>query len=476
MLGYRIVRNGVVTTTLGVVTTTQVTGLTPSTQYTFNVRAFNSVGDSPNSPPVTPTTGANVPSAPTGLTAGTPTSTSVPLSWTASTSTASAPVQGYRVYRTGSTTVLATVAYPATTVSVPNLTANTAYTFYVRAYNTGGESASSNQVQVTTSAGTGTSPPPPSGGFIIYAAGDMAISNSDVDTKTSDALLAATDKNAVLVLGDCAYDDGTPTEFANNYNPTWGRLRLPSGTSFKGTFPCPGNHDYGTADASGYFNYFGPSRTSYNSTSAAKYYSWDEGVWHLVSLDANRVNAAQNTWLANDLDDAIARGQKGILAFWHQPRWSSSGIHASAVETQPFIDILYGRKADIILNGHNHHYERLAKVNASGARANDGMRIFIVGTGGKVFYRFTDQEDAQSQAAGIVPKPPHPSSDFRDNTTWGSLRLQLTSTGYSWRFVRAGDFTGAYPNADPVGVDAGPYTNGNNADSGGPFGFNVKPT
>lgn len=82
-----------------------------------------------------------VPAAPTGLKAGTPTASAVPLSWTAAPG-----ATGYQVYRDG--TKVASVTGTSTTVT--GLAASTAYSFQVTATNAAGESTKSAAVAATT--------------------------------------------------------------------------------------------------------------------------------------------------------------------------------------------------------------------------------------------------------------------------------------------------------------------------------------
>ncbi|WP_153022164.1 chitinase [Luteimicrobium xylanilyticum] len=98
-----------------------------------------------------------VPAVPAGLTAGAPTTTTVPLSWTAVTG-----ATGYTVYRDG--TRVASVTSTSTTVT--GLTASTAYSFQVSATNAAGESARSSAVSATTASGSTT---PPAGGLPTHA-------------------------------------------------------------------------------------------------------------------------------------------------------------------------------------------------------------------------------------------------------------------------------------------------------------------
>jgi hypothetical protein len=236
---------------------------------------------------------------------------------------------------------------------------------------------------------------------VIAAAGDIASCSSSGDEATA-KLLEAIDPTAVLTLGDNVYDRGSPQEFKNCYDPSWGQKKAI-------TRPSPGNHDYGTSGASGYFGYFG----------VESYYSFDLGTWHLISLNseiAHGAGSAQEEWLKRDL---AANSSSCILAYWHRPRFSS-GPHGSDASVDQLWRDLYAAGADIVLNGHDHDYERFAPQTPSGAASASGIRQFVVGTGGKSHYGF---------------KTVKANSVVRESGTLGVLKLVLRPGAYDWKFV-----------------------------------------
>jgi hypothetical protein len=250
-------------------------------------------------------------------------------------------------------------------------------------------------------------PPPPGSTAILVGAGDIA--DCDLDGKEQTAKLLDNIPGTVYTTGDNAYEDGTATEFANCYDPSWGRHKAR-------TRPSPGNHDYHTSGASGYFNYFGE-----NAGPAGRgYYSYNLGEWHIISLNSNvsmSSTSAQMTWLKADL---AANPAKCTLAYWHHPRFSS-GEHGNDPSTQPLYQALYDAGAEVILTGHDHHYERFAPQTATGmADLTRGIRQFVIGTGGRTFY-----------SVGT----PEPNSEVRKTGTWGVLQLTLRSDAYDWKFV-----------------------------------------
>ena len=220
---------------------------------------------------------------------------------------------------------------------------------------------------------------PPPADPVVAAAGDIACAPGSAVTAStcrhravSDKILADTAVGTVLILGDGQYPDGTLAQFKGSYDPTWGRLKSK-------TRPVPGNHEYNTPGATGYYDYFG-ARAGDRSKG---YYSFDVGGWHVVALNSERdttATGAQVAWLKADLK---AHPNKCTLAFYHKPRWSA-GEHGDSTVVAPFVQALYEANADIILNGHDHNYERLHPLNPSGVRDNvRGITQIVSGLGGK---------------------------------------------------------------------------------------------
>jgi hypothetical protein len=236
---------------------------------------------------------------------------------------------------------------------------------------------------------------------------------------------------AVLPLGDNQYENGTLAKYQASYHPTWGRLKAI-------TRPVPGNHEYvrdgGSQQAPGYFRYFGAAA----GAPAKGYYSYDIGSWHLIALnsqcgalDGCRAGSRQERWLRRDLAASRARC---TLAYWHEPRFSS-GPHGQEPVYDDFWRDLYAAGVDVVLNGHNHVYERFAQQDPD-AQLDPaaGIREFVVGTGGRSHY-------PPSYAFRTV----QPNSEVRDARTFGALELTLHDGGYDWRFVPVpgGGFTDA---------------------------------
>jgi hypothetical protein len=245
---------------------------------------------------------------------------------------------------------------------------------------------------------------------VLVGAGDIASCGLTADTATS--RLVAGIAGTVFTAGDNAYEDGTPANFSQCYQPTWGPFK-------DRTSPSPGNHDYETAGASGYLAYFGARAAPAGTT----WYAYDLGTWRIYALDSNCFvvgcdpGGAQYEWLQADL---AANPRPCVLAYWHHPRFSS-GQHGNDAEVAPFWDVLYAAGAEVIVNGHDHDYERFApqRPNAT-ADAATGIRQFVVGTGGASLRSFGSTK-ANSQV--------------RHSGSHGVIKLTLSDGGYAWQFV-----------------------------------------
>ncbi len=277
---------------------------------------------------------------------------------------------------------------------------------------------------------------------VVAGAGDICGSSC---AATSDVIVSI-DPASVFTAGDNAYSDGTLSEFNTKYDPTWGRFKSI-------TRPSPGNHDYHTAGASGYFDYFNGvgQSTGPAGDRSTGYYSYDIGDWHLIALNSNLAVSAGSTqeqWLRADL---AANTKPCTLAYWHHPRFSR-GSHGSNSRMQPLWQALYDFKADVVVNGHDHNYQRFAPQTPSGiADLANGIREFVAGTGGAGLYNFTTT--VANFEAG-------------NTTDWGVLKLTLSSTGYSWNFV---------PIAGASFTDSGSGTC-HNVSTGPDFGLGLSPT
>jgi len=244
---------------------------------------------------------------------------------------------------------------------------------------------------------------------VLAGAGDIARCNRVGDDRTADLLDAI--PGVVFTAGDNVYEDGTDAEFSDCYDPTWGRHKAR-------TRPSAGNHDYHTPGASGYYAYFG----AVAGDPARGYYSYDVGTWHVVVLNSNidrDAGSPQIGWLVNDLAES---GAACTVAYWHHPRFSS-GYHGNDDSIRAMWDALYAAGVEIVVNGHDHHYERFAPQTPTGGKDPEaGIRQFVVGTGG------TGLRPALFQRSN---------SEVRDWHTHGVLVLALRGGSFAWEFVAA---------------------------------------
>ena len=254
-------------------------------------------------------------------------------------------------------------------------------------------------------------PPPPAGPTaVLVGAGDISTckNNNDEDT----ARLLDRQDGVIFTAGDNAYEEGTIQEFQNCYAPTWGRHLLR-------TRPSPGNHEYDTPGAAGYYSYFGANA----GPPGLGYYSYELAGWHIISLNSNvaaRTGSPQYEWLSADL---AATSATCAAAYWHHPLFSS-GDHGNYSVMRAIWRLLYDHGVEIVISGHDHDYERFAPQTADGQFDSvRGIRSFVVGTGGKSLDVF---------------KQIQPNSEVRDSSTYGVLKLTLRSNSYDWEFMPAG--------------------------------------
>lgn len=249
-------------------------------------------------------------------------------------------------------------------------------------------------------------------GVVLVGAGDIAdcrdLSGAEATAKLLDAI-----PGTVVAVGDLAYPDGTAENF-KCYDRTWGRAKYR-------TRPAPGNHEFHSSGATPYFDYFGSAAGDPKDG----YYSYDLGTWHIIALNSECVDVGgcqagsrQEQWLRADL---AAHHDVCTLAYWHKPLFSSGGAHGDDPEIRPLWQALYDAKADVVLNGHDHDYERFAPQTPDGIRdLTLGIREFVIGTGGKNHRPFGPAES---------------NTEARDATAFGVLKLALKPDRYEWQFI-----------------------------------------
>ena len=253
----------------------------------------------------------------------------------------------------------------------------------------------------------------------VVAVGDIACAPRRPRTQTrcrqadTAALTRRLGPDAVLALGDLQYEDGRFRAFRKSYDESWGRL--------KGrTHPVPGNHEYNTSGAAGYYRYFHRRQPG-----PPGYYTRTLGRWTVYALNSNcgEINCQREyRWLRRAID---ANPSRCSLLAMHSPRFSS-GQHGFNEGMRRFFAIADNHGVEMMLSGHDHHYERFARMNADGELRRRGMMQFVSGTGGKSHYSVT------SRSRG---------SRFVDDDSFGVLRLSLAPRSFSWAFTTVGGTT-----------------------------------
>ena len=263
-----------------------------------------------------------------------------------------------------------------------------------------------------------TAPPPPPSGIVIAAVGDIACAPTSAVTSTSCRQLSVSNLiqndpsiQHFLALGDLQYPNGELANFQSAYEASFGRFKAK-------TRPAPGNHEYNTTGATGYYTYFGPLA----GDPTKGYYSFDVGTtWHVVSLNSNcsfvscAAGSPQEQWLRADLS---ASTRACTIAYWHHPRWTSSS-RGDNTNTDPLWRAIAGDGTELVLAGHEHVYERFAPVSATGAADTNGVRSMVVGTGGNSMGTF-----GTTHANSVVRL-----------RAFGVLKLTLSTDAYSWQYV-----------------------------------------
>jgi acid phosphatase type 7 len=248
----------------------------------------------------------------------------------------------------------------------------------------------------------------------LIAAGDIASCTETGDEQTAKLIQNILEKTSATVaaLGDLVYPTGKLETYKNCYGPSWGQF-------LKQTKAAIGNHDYSGGTSQDYTAYFGAAA----GPNPEHYYSYDLGKWHVIVLNSNcwavggcETGSKQYKWLQSDL---TKNPNNCTLAYWHHPRFSSA-LHGNNEFMQDVWALLANSSVELVLNGHDHDYERFAPLNAAGKPSEKGTREFVVGTGGKNEYPF------------LITKP---GSQVRKTGVFGVLELKLKTSSYDWKFV-----------------------------------------
>lgn len=258
--------------------------------------------------------------------------------------------------------------------------------------------------------------------MVLIGAGDIGFCGDEPehfgDQKTADLigqLIQQSPNATIFTAGDTVYGGGTMAELKECFQPNWGQYKAR-------IRPAPGNHDYMSGEGSPYFTYFGAAA----GDPSKGYYSYDLGDWHIVVLNSNCDNiacgeeSAQVRWLREDLQQS---GRQCTLAYWHHPLYSS-GIAGGSATVLPFWRAVTELGVDVVVNGHDHDYERFAPMDAAGQASPTGTRAFVVGTGGAVLRDW-----------GTVKA----NSEVRYSFNYGVIQFKLYPGRYEWQFFPTND-------------------------------------
>jgi hypothetical protein len=249
---------------------------------------------------------------------------------------------------------------------------------------------------------------------VLIGAGDICITSGIANAQATAAILGANPSAAIFTAGDNSNESGTSDQYSDCIAKTWGVYK-------DRTHPVPGNHDYATSGAAPYYAFYGAAA----GTASKGYYSYDlANDWHVISLNAMcaevggcGAGSPQETFLRNDL---AANAGKHIIAIWHMPSFSSGGANGNSTAFRAWWDDLYAAHADLVINGHDHDYERFALQSPAAAADPNGIREFVVGTGG-----------ASQIPMGTI----RANSQVRSTGTFGVLKLTLHAQSYDWQFI-----------------------------------------
>ncbi len=241
-------------------------------------------------------------------------------------------------------------------------------------------------------------------GDVACAAGDDTTARTCRQARTA-RLTRSLDPKRVIALGDLQYPTGSLRAFRRSYAKSWGSLKPI-------TQPLPGNHEYKSRGAAGYYAYF--------DQSAPGYYAWNAGSWRVYNLNSNcdKIDCrAEVAWLRRDLN---RNPRRCTMIAMHHPRWSSGREHGNNPMVGRFWRVAYNHRVDVALAGHDHDYERFARLSPSGAvEPRRGIQSFVSGAGGKSLYHLGRRKKGSQIFTARSP---------------GVLVMRLAEGGWTWKY------------------------------------------
>ena len=249
----------------------------------------------------------------------------------------------------------------------------------------------------------------------LIGAGDQhAVLKPSARSKTAGLIRSVLDADPAaraFTLGDLTHH-GT-TEEHTYYDQTWGTFK-------DRTLFVMGNHDVMYADP--------PGAAYYAYTGAPKYQAQTLGAWRLYILNCEPASkngpnqTEQLAWLRADLP--LYSSTHHILVMCHYPLFASVCAHhlntmTFPLRVKPWWQLLQQHRAELVMSGHAHRWERFRRKLADGTVSEDGIRQFVIGTGGVL-------------TRGVVAQDPDSEKVVVEH---GVARFDLHPDHYEWTFT-----------------------------------------
>ena len=350
------------------------------------------------------------------------------------------------IFYLGSGYLLTTYSKPFTFTLPTTKWADGGYTLNVHALMQDGFTTAQASITLTFSNGNATAPVntnhfTPSSGtspasgqpFVVAAAGDGA-SGQATSTKVVNTITSL-NPNLFLYLGD-VYESGSMAEFYNWYGTASSNFSVLRAI----TDPTIGNHEYTNGiGGAGYFDYW---------NNIPNYYSFNAGGWHFISLNSNgskigvTTSSPQYKWLQQDL---ATNAGTCTIAYYHEPLFNI-GAEGSTTAMSSIWGLLASYGVSIVLNGHDHDYQRWVPLDGSGQPNPNGITEFVAGGGGHGLQTFKTTDSRVAYSNDLNP------------TAFGVLLLQLGSTGANFSYhnssgsILDSGFVPCNPTVPPTGT------------------------
>jgi 3',5'-cyclic AMP phosphodiesterase CpdA len=184
--------------------------------------------------------------------------------------------------------------------------------------------------------------------------------------------------DALVTTGDNVYERGEPQRFAAQLDEPYRELRRT-----RPMWATLGNHDVAGGHGAEQLRHLGLPDLPYARSLPGL---------QLLFLDANRVDAAQATWLDTRLGEP---GPKLRAVVFHHPAWSCSRHDSHRQVVRLWVPIIERHRVPLVLNGHDHNYQRFVSTG--------DVTYIVTGGGGRGLYRLDAcAVGAPRRVAGLV--------------------------------------------------------------------------